>query len=240
MSGALPGGEHSPSGSPSHGRGAGVRQTCQDLPGHTSGVSCQPRIAPCGYWASMRIRNRRDLLRRRYPGQVYGRRCRGDGDLADPRRGRADSGCHPGHATHARRETGTGALCSLRASGSSTGALSGLRRRPAKGAAQWILLEPVVRPSGSLADVVLTFDESGAYGHPDHVVASLIATDACRAAGDPAQFPDQLESRAHHTRRAASLHSCFPKSGPPADRPVDRWLRGSTPASAAATSSSTR
>jgi LmbE family N-acetylglucosaminyl deacetylase len=39
-------------------------------------------------------------------------------------------------------------------------------------------------------DVIVTWDESGGYGHPDHVATHHHATAAFRAASDAAQFPD--------------------------------------------------
>ncbi|HLZ28422.1 MAG TPA: N-acetyl-1-D-myo-inositol-2-amino-2-deoxy-alpha-D-glucopyranoside deacetylase [Chloroflexota bacterium] len=39
-------------------------------------------------------------------------------------------------------------------------------------------------------DVVVTYDENGGYGHPDHVRAHQVAVAAFAAAGDPRRFPD--------------------------------------------------
>ena len=38
--------------------------------------------------------------------------------------------------------------------------------------------------------VIVTWDESGGYGHPDHVFVHFRAKDAFRAAGDASRFPD--------------------------------------------------
>ena len=38
--------------------------------------------------------------------------------------------------------------------------------------------------------VVVTYDENGAYGHPDHIQAHRVAVAAFDAAGDPDRFPD--------------------------------------------------
>ena len=38
-------------------------------------------------------------------------------------------------------------------------------------------------------DVILTYDERGGYGHPDHIRAHQVAVAAFQRAGDPAQFP---------------------------------------------------
>ncbi len=56
--------------------------------------------------------------------------------------------------------------------------------------------------------VVVTYDERGGYGHPDHIQAHRVATAAFDAAGDPAFAPNLGE-----TWRASKLyHSAFPKS----------------------------
>jgi N-acetyl-1-D-myo-inositol-2-amino-2-deoxy-alpha-D-glucopyranoside deacetylase len=39
-------------------------------------------------------------------------------------------------------------------------------------------------------DVVVTYDENGGYGHPDHIRAHQVAVAAFEAAGDPQRFPD--------------------------------------------------
>jgi LmbE family N-acetylglucosaminyl deacetylase len=39
-------------------------------------------------------------------------------------------------------------------------------------------------------DVVITHDDSGSYGHPDHVATSWAVVQAFHAAGDPEQYPD--------------------------------------------------
>jgi N-acetyl-1-D-myo-inositol-2-amino-2-deoxy-alpha-D-glucopyranoside deacetylase len=38
--------------------------------------------------------------------------------------------------------------------------------------------------------VLVTYDERGGYGHPDHIACHLATVAAFEAAGDPAQFPD--------------------------------------------------
>lgn len=42
-------------------------------------------------------------------------------------------------------------------------------------------------------DVVVTFDENGGYGHPDHVATHHHTTAAFAAAADPGRYPDQLQ-----------------------------------------------
>ncbi|HWB67315.1 MAG TPA: N-acetyl-1-D-myo-inositol-2-amino-2-deoxy-alpha-D-glucopyranoside deacetylase [Mycobacteriales bacterium] len=41
--------------------------------------------------------------------------------------------------------------------------------------------------------VVVTYDENGGYGHPDHIQAHRVAVAAFEAAGDPARYPDAGE-----------------------------------------------
>ncbi len=43
-------------------------------------------------------------------------------------------------------------------------------------------------------DVVVTFDESGGYGHPDHIAVHHHTKAAFAAAADPARYPEQLEA----------------------------------------------
>jgi len=43
-------------------------------------------------------------------------------------------------------------------------------------------------------DVMVTFDESGGYGHPDHVAIHYHTTAAFTAAADPARYPEQIEA----------------------------------------------
>jgi LmbE family N-acetylglucosaminyl deacetylase len=43
-------------------------------------------------------------------------------------------------------------------------------------------------------DVLVTFDEMGGYGHPDHVAIHHFAKAAFAAAADPGQYPEQIEA----------------------------------------------
>lgn len=43
-------------------------------------------------------------------------------------------------------------------------------------------------------DVVVTFDESGGYGHPDHIAIHYHTKAAFAAAADPSQYPEQIEA----------------------------------------------
>jgi LmbE family N-acetylglucosaminyl deacetylase len=59
--------------------------------------------------------------------------------------------------------------------------------------------------------LVFTFDDTGAYGHPDHVAISRAATAAVWAAADATRFPEQIEAglAAHTPLRL--YHACFPR-----------------------------
>jgi LmbE family N-acetylglucosaminyl deacetylase len=97
-----------------------------------------------------------------------------------------------------------------------------LRDRPREA-----LVEPVVKAIREFRpDVVLTFDETGGYGHPAHIIASLITTAACRATGARSQFSEQLQTglSLHAVKRL--YHSCFPKSGHLLLNLLSEWLRG--------------
>lgn len=48
-------------------------------------------------------------------------------------------------------------------------------------------------------EVVMTFDPSGGYGHPDHIAAHKAATRAYREAGNPDCFPEQLSALRPHS-----------------------------------------
>jgi LmbE family N-acetylglucosaminyl deacetylase len=61
-------------------------------------------------------------------------------------------------------------------------------------------------------DVVFTFDDTGAYGHPDHIVISRATTIACRQSGDPQAFPDQIELGLLPHTPARLYHSYFPRN----------------------------
>ncbi len=43
-------------------------------------------------------------------------------------------------------------------------------------------------------DVVVTFDENGGYGHPDHIAIHHMTKAAFAAAADPAQYPQQIQA----------------------------------------------
>lgn len=86
----------------------------------------------------------------------------------------------------------------------------------------------VERITGSIRefrpDVVFTFDSTGAYGHPDHIVASEATTSAYWAAADATQFSEQVAAglSAHAPERL--YHSYFPQNKRMLLRSLARWL----------------
>lgn len=52
-------------------------------------------------------------------------------------------------------------------------------------------------------DVLVTFDENGGYGHPDHVAIHHMAKEAFAAAADPPRYPEQIRAglSAHATKK---------------------------------------
>ena len=60
--------------------------------------------------------------------------------------------------------------------------------------------------------VVITFDRTGGYFHPDHVKMHTATTQAFHAAGDPERFPAQLEGGlAAHQALKLYYHTPFPQ-----------------------------
>jgi N-acetyl-1-D-myo-inositol-2-amino-2-deoxy-alpha-D-glucopyranoside deacetylase len=69
------------------------------------------------------------------------------------------------------------------------------------GAAVAVIRE--VRPQ-----VVITYNENGGYGHPDHIQAHRVAVGAFEAAGDPSRYPDAGEP----WQPAKLYYTTFPQS----------------------------
>jgi len=65
--------------------------------------------------------------------------------------------------------------------------------------------------------VIVTFDESGAYGHPDHIAIYRYTTSAFHAAADAVQYPDL--GPAHSVSKL--YYSSFPRS---ALRAIGEWM----------------
>ena len=58
--------------------------------------------------------------------------------------------------------------------------------------------------------MVITFGPEGAYGHPDHIAIGTAATAACRQAGEPASYPDQLTGGLAPYQPDRVYHGYFP------------------------------
>jgi LmbE family N-acetylglucosaminyl deacetylase len=61
-------------------------------------------------------------------------------------------------------------------------------------------------------EVVITFGEDGAYGHPDHIAIGRATTAACTLAGDAERFPEQRTAGGRAYRPSRLYHSRFPPS----------------------------
>jgi LmbE family N-acetylglucosaminyl deacetylase len=66
--------------------------------------------------------------------------------------------------------------------------------------------------------VMVTFDETGGYGHPDHITIYKHTTSAFHAAADAAQFPEL--GSAHSVEKL--YYAAFPRSG---IRALGEWLK---------------
>lgn len=61
-------------------------------------------------------------------------------------------------------------------------------------------------------DIVATFDDDGAYGHPDHITISRATTAAFPLAGDETQFPNQISTGLTPHQPFSLYHAHFPRS----------------------------
>jgi LmbE family N-acetylglucosaminyl deacetylase len=95
---------------------------------------------------------------------------------------------------------------------------------------QWVLTREVTRIIRAYRpDVVLTFGEDGAYGHPDHIAIGRATTTACALAGHAACFPEHLAAGLRPHRPARLYHSWFPRQRLLlVDRLVQWLVRGET------------
>jgi LmbE family N-acetylglucosaminyl deacetylase len=73
-------------------------------------------------------------------------------------------------------------------------------------------------------DIVFTFDETGAYGHPDHIVISRVTTIACSESGDPEAFADQIAFGLLPHSPARLYHSYFPRNDRLLLQLLVKWL----------------
>ena len=60
-------------------------------------------------------------------------------------------------------------------------------------------------------DVVVTFDESGGNGHPDHIAIHHFATAAFAAAADPAQYEEQIEAGLEPHQASKLFYTAIPR-----------------------------
>jgi LmbE family N-acetylglucosaminyl deacetylase len=96
-----------------------------------------------------------------------------------------------------------------------------------KDIAQATLTRDVVRIIRAFRpDVVITFGEDGAYGHPDHIAISSATTAACAQAGDARQFPEQGAEGLSPHAPAGLYHSHFPRSRLLLLERLAQWLVG--------------
>jgi LmbE family N-acetylglucosaminyl deacetylase len=72
--------------------------------------------------------------------------------------------------------------------------------------------------------LVITFGPDGGYGHPDHITISAAVTAACRQAGDPARYADQLAAGLAPHRPDRLYHSYFPPQDMLLMDRLARWL----------------
>lgn len=101
-------------------------------------------------------------------------------------------------------------------------------------------LEVAARPLVELVrshrpHVLLTYDESGGYPHPDHVQTHNVSIEAFEAAGDPERYPDAGEPwqplklyyhQTFHKARVTALHDAMLARGleSPYGERLQRWL----------------
>ena len=60
-------------------------------------------------------------------------------------------------------------------------------------------------------DVVVTFDENGGYGHPDHIAIHHIARAAFAAAADPARYGEQIETGLQPHQASKLYYTAIPR-----------------------------
>lgn len=60
--------------------------------------------------------------------------------------------------------------------------------------------------------VIVTFDPYGGYGHPDHIFMHRTTTKAFHAAGDPAQYPEQLTNGLQVFSPSKLYYNTFPRA----------------------------
>lgn len=71
-------------------------------------------------------------------------------------------------------------------------------------------------------DMVFTFDETGAYGHPDHITICHVTTEACRIAGDASAYPQSGPAFAPNSL----YYATFPQNDRLLMQLLVQWLSG--------------
>ncbi|MFN2624676.1 MAG: mycothiol conjugate amidase Mca [Mycobacteriales bacterium] len=104
-------------------------------------------------------------------------------------------------------------------------------------------MQPVDVPARALVEVirrerphvVITYDESGGYPHPDHIMCHAVSVAAFDAAGDPDRFPDAGEPwsplklyymQPYHKQRVLALHEAMLARGleSPYTERLEQWV----------------
>jgi mycothiol S-conjugate amidase len=95
-----------------------------------------------------------------------------------------------------------------------------------------VATEPLVRLIRTFRpQVVVTYDESGGYPHPDHIMCHKVSVEAFAAAGDPDRFPDAGEpwqplklyyQWSHTKERLLAIDSAMRAAG--LESPYEEWL----------------
>ncbi len=90
-----------------------------------------------------------------------------------------------------------------------------------------VLVEEIVHLLRSFRpDVVLTFGDDGAYGHPDHIAIGAATDEAFNAAADPGQFPGHAGQGLAPYQAKRLFHSYFPRNRRLLLDHLVRWLKG--------------
>jgi LmbE family N-acetylglucosaminyl deacetylase len=89
------------------------------------------------------------------------------------------------------------------------------------------LVEQVVRLIRTFRpDILLTFGDDGAYGHPDHVTIGAVADEAFHWAGDPGRCPDQIAAGLLPHQPSRLFYSIFPRNRSLLLEHLVRWMKG--------------
>lgn len=74
-------------------------------------------------------------------------------------------------------------------------------------------------------DIVLTFGDDGAYGHPDHLAIGAAVDEAFHLVNDPGQFPDQIDAGLLPHQPSRLFHSVFPRNRSLLLNHLVHWLK---------------